>query len=356
MKAFFSVVFFLAFTPFYTLAQIYARAVERLPYMDTSKKIASLKQTSYRPVMANGKLENGEAIERIVYYYDAYGNLAKRVIEQPVLNGHYHLSNRPGELAILPRTYNDTAVAIGEYQYDKRGNLMAMEHDPVAYSISARFKYNDKDQLVELSQLDLKGAFNFNQFYKYNDAGQLIEADLRDLRNKPVTKTYYKYDAEGKKIEEYSADSTKAIAYHWKLTYDSLTQKVSGMLVTGYNASPHKQKYRYEYDAQGRKEKIYLTVGDSTRLYSVYKYTGPGEDAYTSTEYNTSGTIVQTVSKYQKKRDVLEDGQLSNSTELRYDKHNNLIYQLHIEYPDPRQTSKTAKPLFTLIVNEIKYR
>lgn len=332
------------------LGQIYVGAHTYLPFQDTSKRIVSMRTTSYRAVMVNGKLVKKQKLKEVIYYYDKHGSLVKRFIVLPVnRSGLYSLAGH--QINVAQHALGDSAVAYNHISYDAHGNITALQHDPMLYMLGGTFKYNDNNELVELKQYK-SGSLDKLQTYQYNDHNKLTERDVLSPKGKLLTKVIFGYDKADRMIEIAAIDSMAHTTSRTKLIYDNRDGKLMHLVLITDN-SEYPIQYDYEYDNHDRKTKIYVIYGNTKQLYSFFKYDSQG-GGYQYTETNNDETIVQTISAGLKKREKFE-GKLPRELQTwQYDKHNNVTQHTEAYYTRPPEKIELMELI--LVENDIKYR
>jgi hypothetical protein len=327
-------------------AQILVGQQQGLPYRDTSKHIASMRSTRYHASMVNGQIVKGDKTEEVVCFYDKHGNLIKRVIAYPVING------KPGEkVSGMEHALGDSATATNNPVYDERGNLIELPHDPRYDNLSGTFKYNDRNQITDIKQLDQNNYLNRTQTFTYNSGHQLTERVEKNFGGKLIEKTTFDYDKAGHVVQILTADADHVVS-RTKLIYDNISGKLMHMVLIGDAEEPPIQ-YSYEYDNHDRKAKIYMIYGNTKRLYSSFKYDAQG-GGYTYTENSQDKTIIQTIALGSRKREVFDDKQPRSVQEWHFDKRNNITYQTEGTYTQPPQ--KIEQTDIVVLENDIKYR
>lgn len=330
-----------------TRAQIYVGQQQGLPFRDTSKHIAYMHSIRYSVKMLNGAVVKGDKTDEVVFYYDKHGNLTKRVIVYPVVNGKY--AGKPGEN--MEHALGDSAIAVNNLVYDERGNLVVLPHDPANYNLSGSFEYNERNQITAIKQTDPNNYLNRTQTFTYNNEHKLTGRVEKNFGGKVLEKTTFDYDKAGHVIQVLTADADH-VTQRTKLIYDNISGKLMHLVLIGDGNDPPIQ-YSYEYDNHDRKAKIYMIYGNTKRLYSSFSYDALG-GGYTYTENNQDKTIVQTIAKGTRKRQIFENTQPRGLQQWRFDKHNNMVYQMEGNYSVPPQKIELGN--ITVTENDIKYR
>jgi hypothetical protein len=340
----------ICFTSLLAQAQIRVGQQQGLPYRDTSKHIASMHTTRYRCSMVNGKVVKGGIDDEAIFFYDKHGILVKRLIvyaDKSVKN----VDGRSGNNMQVYHAFNDSTLVSIKPVYDERGNLIELPHDALNYSLSGTFKYNQRNQLTELKQLDPDNTLNRTQTFTYNADNKLTERIEKNFGGKVIEKTAFDYDKAGRVVQIINSDAEHIVS-RTKLIYDNISGKLMHLVLIGDDGDPPIQ-YSYEYDNKDRKAKIYVITGNSKRLYSSFKYDAQG-GGYTYTENNQDKTIVQTIAPGTRKREVFDDKQPHSLQEWQFDKHNNVTYQMEGTYTRPPQKIELTN--IVIVENQMKYR
>ena len=100
------------------------------------------------------------------------------------------------------------------------------------------YKYDDKDNLIEVNWFNPDGSLNSKYTYKYDDKGNKIEQNSFKPNISLSFKLTYKYDDKGNEIEinSFNSDGNLDDKYTYKYTYDqqgNWIQKISYVVENG---------------------------------------------------------------------------------------------------------------------------
>lgn len=212
--------------------------------------------------------------------------------------GHKHTL---GELVRIQRcsyfSAQDEQTGYVEYLYDMDGNKIEEINYDSSGNLSVRRKYecDSNGRMIKETSLNAEGNLSNQYTYEYDSTGNLLR------KNEYGWECYYymyEYDAVGKLIEE-----------RWY--QDNGTTRLNDEDSASYELY---EKIVYEYDAEGKKQKMtYLDGADNSMGSYIY-------------EYDTAGNLTKEISCF-------SDGTIDESyyIEYEYDAFGNMVKKMQCE-------------------------
>jgi hypothetical protein len=169
--------------------------------------------------------------------------------------------------------FNKTGKKVREVQFvfnAKNFREKEVHYEADTLAMTYTYKYNDKNQKVEMIEYLKDTVFALKYVYEYNAKGQHTKTSLFEKNNKLRTVTTYKYDTKGRCIESRENDfediDTK---YHY--TYDANGRQNSNVMI----GKDNKMIMRYDlvFDANGN------VIKNTTKIAQI-KF-----DSVTTTSY-----------------------------------------------------------------------
>ena len=156
-----------------------------------------------------------------------------------------------------------------DYAYDERGNNT--EGTWFVFNkgelMKAEFKYNDKDQLVEITHLG-KGSIATNKTFQcFNDEGRVICSEYFEAWPDcaPVF-TYSEYDKNGFTVKTRTEDENHKVLHYEVLTPNEFGKVAEYTSYDGENVPQYTIKYYYDENGNKVKTERYDGAG---KLYST---------------------------------------------------------------------------------------
>lgn len=231
-------------------------------------KVKSVRETPYRAIEEEGKIEKGEIMK-------SKSSRVAREIEDMYANIHVEYTLQGGRMTMESYKENNSLENKFTYHYDEKRNKTEVKIYEENNSLDAKlvYYYDDKGNKTEIEVYRENGRLEGKVIYTYDDKGDMIGMDFYE-DNLIIYRFTYRNDDKGNVIEGefYVGDIESKYTCH----YDDKGSMIEQNWYNSDGSLDSSHTYQYQYDDQNNWIEKITYVNDkpieiTTRDIEYYK-------------------------------------------------------------------------------------